>query len=228
MVGEPIWLEPYPGGASSGDPAAKYDALEAVELAFVAALQHLPARQRAVLILHEVLAFSAAEVAAVLDTSVAAVNSALQRARSGLARKVLAPTQNEQLRRLGEPGRRRLVEQFVSAWERSDVPALLDLLVEDARLSMPPLPAWFDGRESVGRFMSERMFATSWKLIPTEANGQLAFGCYQSGSDGAPYRLGSVIVVTIEGDRIAEITAFLDPRVHELFGLPAEFPDDFR
>ena len=214
-------------GQHPTDPAAKYDAREAVELAFVAALQHLPARQRAVLILHEVLAFSAAEVAAVLDTTVAAVNSALQRARSGLARKVLGPTQKEQLRTLGEPGRRRLVEQFVSAWERSDVPALLDLLVEDARMSMPPLPAWFDGRESVGRFMSERMFATSWRRSPSRRTASWRSAATWPSPTGRRTGSGRSLSSPSRATGSPRSPRSSIREVHELFGLPAEFPDDF-
>jgi RNA polymerase sigma-70 factor (TIGR02960 family) len=226
-VMEPIWLEPYPesmlawtGGTT--DPAARYEARESVELAFVAALQHLPATQRAVLILREVLAFRADEVASLLDMTVTSVNSALQRARSNLDRRVDGPSQRATLRVLGESGRRELVDAFVTAWERADVSALLGLLVEDARLSMPPLPAWFDGASNIGRFMSERMFATPWRLLPTGTNGQLAFGCYQAMGDQSKYRLSAINVLTLRGSRIAEITAFLDPAGHDPFGLPMQ------
>jgi Sigma-70, region 4/SnoaL-like domain len=193
-----------------------------VELAFVAALQQLPATQRAVLLLREVLAFSAAEVATLLDTTVAAVNSALQRARKGLDQRVDGESQQATLRALGERGRRELVEAFVAAWERADVPAILDLLVEDARFSMPPLPRWLDGREAIGRFMTERMFATPWRLVPISASGQMAFACYQGNPDDPRFRLGALNVLTLRGGRIVEMTAFLDPAVHERFGLPGE------
>ena len=150
-IAESAWLEPYPGDLVDGlgdlDPAAAYDVRESVELAFVAALQHLPATQRAVLILRDVLTFSAAEVAIAMETSVAAVNSALQRARATLEARRGPGSQQQALRELGDDGREELVRAFIAAWERSDVEALLDLLVEDARLSMPPLPAWFDGRD---------------------------------------------------------------------------------
>jgi len=222
-VTEPIWLEPYPdaslGGAGPTDPAARYDARESVELAFVAALQHLPATQRAVLILREVLAFSAAEVARMLAMTVAAVNSTLQRARATLDRHRVGPTQQSTVRELGDDRLRALLDEFVAAWERADVPGLTALLTEDARLSMPPLPAWFDGRTAVAGFMSERMFATPWRLVPTGANGQLAFACYQGGPGTTSYSLGAVAVLTLRGDRIAEITSFLAPAVDERFGL---------
>ena len=232
-LGEPIaesaWLEPYPGSLVDGlgalDPAASYDLRESVELAFVAALQHLPATQRAVLILRDVLAFSAAEVATALDTTVAAVNSALQRARASLEARRGPESQQQTLRDLGDAARAELVEAFMAAWERADVEALLDLLVEDARLSMPPLPAWFDGRDAVRRFLTERMFATPWRLVPSGANGQLAFACYQGTPDGE-FRLGAVTLLTLRGDRVAELTSFLAPVVDRRFELPGKFPQD--
>ena len=218
QLGEPVaqaWLEPYPL-----DPQASFELRESVELAFVAALQHLPGTQRAVVILREVLAFSAAEVAEALDTTVASVNSALQRARKSLDERVPDRSQQATLRELGEEGQRALVERFVAAWERGDVPAILDLLVEDARLSMPPLPAWFDGRTDIGRFLTERVFVTPWRLVPVHANGQLAFACYQ-GVDG-DFRIGSLTVLTLRGDRIAGITHFLDPAMYAGFNLPPD------
>jgi RNA polymerase sigma-70 factor (ECF subfamily) len=227
-VTEAVWVEPYPEemldeAGRPADPEARYELRESVELAFVAALQYLPATQRAVLILREVLAFSAAEVADQLDATVASVNSALQRARKSLDQRVGEESQQATLRALGEQGRRELVDAFVAAWERSDVPAILDLLVEDARFTMPPLPAWFHGLDDIGRFMTERMFLTPWRLVPMRASGQLAFACYQGTPDGPPFRLGGMNVLTLRGGRIAEISAFLDPGTCEQFGLPKEF-----
>ena len=229
FVPEPVFLEPYPEhllnlAETRSDPAARYELRESVELAFVAALQYLPATQRAVLILREVLAFTAAEVARLLGTTVASVNSALQRARKALDQRVPAESQQATLDALGENGRRELVDAYVSAWERADVSAILDMLVEDARFTMPPLPAWFDGRAAIGRFMSERMFETHWRLVPTMANGQLAFACYQGTPDGPPFRLGAINVIDLRDGRITEITGFLDPEVHKFFGLPRELP----
>jgi RNA polymerase sigma-70 factor, ECF subfamily len=216
-LGDPVfdesWLEPYPV-----DPQASYEQRESVELAYVAALQHLPGTQRAVLILREVLAFSAAEVADALDTTIASVNSALQRARKSLDERVPPRCQQATLRELGEQGQRALVAEFVAAWERADVPAILGMLVEDARLTMPPLPAWFHGLEDIGRFLRERVFQTRWRLVPTEANGQLAFACYQENQ--GEFRLGSLTVLTLDGDRIAAITHFLDPAMYAGFDLP--------
>jgi RNA polymerase sigma-70 factor (TIGR02960 family) len=226
-VAGPVWLEPWlddepagePGG---GDPAASYVRRESVELAFVAALQHLPGTQRAVLILREVLEFSAAEVARILETTPASVNSALQRARRAVERRVPRTAQRAELDALGADGRRQLVDAFVSAWERADLPALLDLLAEDVRFAMPPLPAWFSGREDVGRFFAERVFATPWRLAPLRANGQLGFACYVLEPGADRFRLGAINLLSLRAGRIVEIAGFLDPDVHRRSGLPAE------
>jgi RNA polymerase sigma-70 factor (TIGR02960 family) len=220
----PVWLEPWPDELptdDASDPAAEYLRRESVELAFVAALQHLPGTQRAVLLLREVLGFTAAEVAGILDTTPASVNSAMQRARATVAQRVPPPSQQAELAALGRGGRRALVEAFVTAWERADVPALLDLLAEDARFTMPPLPAWFDGRQDLGRFLAERMFATPWRLVPIAANGQPAFACYQD--DGGRLRLGAVNVLSLRDRQISWIAGFLDPQVLRRFSVPMEF-----
>jgi RNA polymerase sigma-70 factor (ECF subfamily) len=221
-VAGPVWLEPWP---DEDDPAATYQRRESVELAFVAALQHLPGTQRAVLILREVLEFSAAEVAGILDTTPAAVNSALQRARKAVEERVPPATQQAELDALGPDGQRQLLDALVAAWERADVAALLELLAEDARFTMPPLPAWFLGREDVGRFL-ERMLATPWRLVPVRANGQLAVACYQGEPDGDRFRLGAINVLSLRAGRIVELAGFLDPGVHRRFGLPEELPDE--
>src|SRR5699024_3484615 len=148
-------------------------------LAYVAALQHLPGSQRAVLLLREVLQFSAAEVAELLDTSVASVNSALQRGRTTMAARAHGRSQQAELAALGEDGVRRLVEEFVTAWEAADIGRISALLAEDAQFTMPPLPAWFDGREMVLRFMAERLFETPWRLAAWTVNGQPGFYCEQ-------------------------------------------------
>ena len=228
-VAEAVWVEPYPErmlsqAACSADPAARYELRESVELAFVIALQYLPARQRAVLILREVLAFSAAEVATMLDTTVASVNSGLQRARKGLDQRgdVAGESQQATLRALGENGRRELVDAYVAAWERADVPAIFAMLVEDARFTMPPLPMWLHGRDDIGRFLGERVFATPWRLVPEWASGQLAFACYQGHAEDPRFRLSALQVVTLRGGRIVEMTGFLDPEIHNEFGLAGE------
>jgi RNA polymerase sigma-70 factor (ECF subfamily) len=203
-IAEPSWLEPYPTGipgwaASAVDPAASYELRESVELAFIAALQHLPARQRAVLVLCEVLAFSAAEVAAMLDTTVASVNSSLQRARQSLDQRIGGESQQSALRALGEPGRQELADAFVAAWERADVPAILALLTDDARFTMPPLPAWFDGLDDVGRFLAERVFATPVAVGSARGERQVAFACYQGNAADDRFRLGALNVLTLRG-----------------------------
>jgi RNA polymerase sigma-70 factor (TIGR02960 family) len=211
----PIWLEPWPD-----DPAAAVVRRESVELAFVAALQHLPGTQRAVLILREVLEYSAAEVAEMLDTTVVSVNSALQRARKAVDERVPDVSQQAELDALGADGQRRLLDGLVAAWERADVPALLRLLTDDARFTMPPLPAWFDGRAAVGRFLRERMFQTRWRLLPIRANGQLAVACYQRTLPAGAFRLSAINVLQVRDGRIAQLTGFIDPGVLPLFGLP--------
>ena len=193
-----VFLEPWVHG-----PEDAYQRREDLELAFVTALQRLPGTQRAVLILREVLQFSAAEVAEMLDLSVPAANSALQRARATLGSR---RSQQAELSEVDEP---ELVARFVAAWERADVPALVRLLTEDARFVMPPLPAWFAGRDWVERFLRERMYATDWRLRPARANAQLAFAGYQ----GPAFALSSVLVLSLRDGRVAELTAFLDPSV---------------
>jgi RNA polymerase sigma-70 factor (ECF subfamily) len=185
-------------------------------------LQLLPPRQRAVLILREVLRWKASEVAELLDTSVASVNSALQRARRAVDRRVPARSQQATLRALGEDRLRELVEGFVAAWERADVDAILGMLAEDARFTMPPLPSWFSGREDVGVFLAERVFATPWRLVPMRASAQPALAVYQGDPRGGRFRLSALDVLTLRGRQVLEITAFLHPAVHRRFGLPAE------
>jgi RNA polymerase sigma-70 factor (ECF subfamily) len=229
-VAGPVWLEPWPEQVpaiepAEGDPAESYLRRESVELAYVAALQHLPGTQRAVLILREVLGFTAAEVAQILDTTPASVNSALQRARKAVDQRMPATAQGAELHALGPDGRRDLVDAFVAAWERADVAAIVELLAEDARFTMPPLPAWFLGREDIGRFFAERVSATPWRLVPIRANGQLAFACYQGDPDGDRFRLGAINVLSLRAERIVEIAGFLDPALHRHFGLPEELPE---
>ncbi len=138
------------------------------------------------------------------------MTSALQRARATLKTRASRSSQHTELAALGEPGRRALVDAFVTAWERADVPALLELLAEDARFTMPPLPAWFAGHADVERFLTERLFATDWRLVPITANGQLAFACYSY--TGGRYRLVAVNVLTLRDGRVSEITGFVDRR----------------
>ncbi len=208
LVEESVWLEPYPTPED-----ASYELLESVELAFVAALQHLPATQRAALVLCEVLGFSAGEVAELLDASLASVNSALQRARAAVAQRVPPMSQQATLKSLTSQDQRALVETYVNAWASRDVERLVTLLTTDVKFTMPPYPMWFDGRNAVARFFAERVFEWEWRLEPAQANGQLAFRCYQ----GPAFNLGALNVVTLRGAAIAELTGFLAPAVHERF-----------
>jgi RNA polymerase sigma-70 factor (TIGR02960 family) len=205
---EPIWLEPY-----RLEAGASYELKESVEIAFVAALQHLPATQRAALILCNVLGFDAAEAAPMLGTTIASLNSALQRARATMEARGPKLSQQATRRALGVDREQALVADFVSAWERSDVSAIVALLTRDAKFSMPPIPNWFHGPAAIGRFFGERIFEMKWRLTPTEASGQLALLCRQ----GPSFNVGAIAVLTIEGASIAQITGFLDPKVHARF-----------
>jgi RNA polymerase sigma-70 factor (ECF subfamily) len=211
---EHLFVEPWADEPDrTGDPEAAYARREAVELAYVAALQHLPATQRAVLLLREVLQLSAAEVAELLDTTVAGVNSALQRARASMKERTHRRSQQAELATLGEDGVRRLVDEFVSAWEAGDVDRLAGLLAEDARFTMPPLPAWFDGRAMVLRFMAERLFETPWRLEPRTVNGQPGFVCHQQ--VGGTWILGAVNVLSFRDGLVSWIAGFVDPGLVE-------------
>ena len=224
---ESVWVEPYPDdslGLDSGlaGPEARYEQRESVELAFIAALQHLPARQRAVLILREVLGFSAREVAEALDTTPPAVDSALQRARKTLDDRLPDQSQQATLSSLGDDAVRDLAGRYVDAWERGDVDAVVAMLAEDALMAMPPMPSWYAGREAVAAFLADRPLSgrRRWRLAPVRANGQLAFGQYVWDEAKGRFRAHGINVLTLKGDRVAEITAFLTPPAFERFGLP--------
>ena len=224
----PVWLEPYPDeqlGLEDGyaAPEARYEQREAVELAFIAALQYLPALQRAVLVLREVLGFSAREVAETLDTTVASVNSALQRARKTVDERLPARSQQATLRTLGDDAIRELVEGFVDAFERGDVDAILALVAEDATFAMPPYADWYRGREALGdSWLMPGGPPPRLRYLPTRANGQPALGTYQRDPGAEAYLPIALEVLTLDGPRISEITAFRTPEVFRLFGLPEE------
>jgi RNA polymerase sigma-70 factor (ECF subfamily) len=207
------WLEPYPGIS----PEERYLARESVELAFVAALQHLSAMQRAALILREVLGFSAAEVAGQLGTSTASVNSALQRARKAIGS--AAPTQQSVLRDLGDAAVADVVTRWADAWQAGDVDAIVAMLAADARYSMPPLPAWYRGKDEIRAFLLRGPLRSRWRFLPTTANGQLAFGTYMWDDAAGAYVPGGLDVLTLLDGRVAEITAFLTADLTR-FGLP--------
>src|SRR4051794_33360329 len=174
-ITESVWIEPYPDALldALASPEARYEQRESVELAFVAALQHLPARQRAVLILREVLGYSAAEVADLLETTVASVNSALQRARAAVDERLPDPSQQQTLRALGDERVAELVDRYVEAWESNDVDTVVAMLTEDAAISMPPLASWFGPRDVFAAFLAAFPLsgAWRWKVARTTANG---------------------------------------------------------
>ncbi len=224
--GEITWLEPYPDSLLTGafdaplGPEARYEQTEAISLTFVTALQALPPRQLAVLILRDVLGYHADEVGDMLDTTVDSVNSALKRARANLQH-LMPPTGTGQAPVPGSPTERALVERFVASYESGDVEALVALLTDDVLISMPPVPLEFQGRDIVAQFFAS-IFAEgrhAYDLVPaTRANGQLAFGAFLRTS--TDIRQGtSLLVLTLAGDRISAITGF-DKEVLPLFGLP--------
>jgi RNA polymerase sigma-70 factor, ECF subfamily len=209
------WLEPLPDALT---PESTFVARESVRLAVMTAMQELPARQRAVLILRDVVQFSAAEVAELLETTPAAVNSALQRARAHLAE--VAPSEDS----VAEPddaARRELLDRYCAAFENADLAALTELLRADVRLEMPPMPVWFTGRDAVTRFLAKRAFAKpdDLLLIPTAANGQPAVAEYRRDADGV-MQAHSIHVITTGSDGIAAITVFLEPTLFAAFGMP--------
>ncbi len=227
---EPVWLQPYPGVLLDGvpddapGPDARYETREAVSLAFVAALQQLPPRQRAVLVLLDVLGFRAAEVAGMLETSEDAVNSALKRARktieAGSASREAAPLPDT-------PRERDLVGRFADVWERGDIGGVLTLLADDARFSMPPIPGEYHGHAAIAALLENRfaLRAGGIRLVPTRANGQPAFGCYISDPQAPIAHAHGILVLTLAGDRVSAITRFLDNAVLPQFGLPRTLRD---
>jgi len=224
---EATGIEPYPDAQLGLDdelagPEARYEQREAVELAFIAALQHLPARQRAVLILREVLGFSGAEVAAALDTTPGSVYSLLQRAHASLDDRLPEFSQQATLRSLGDQRLSAIVGRYVAAWANNDVDALVEMLTESATLSMPPTAGWLRGRDAIATSLRARPLngTQSWRLLPTSANGQPAMGVYLLDTSGA-YLLHHLAVLTLHGERIDEINAFHDLSAPQPFGLPA-------
>jgi RNA polymerase sigma-70 factor (TIGR02960 family) len=230
---EPIWLEPYPDALldavadTSPGPEARYEFREAVGLAFVTALQGLPPRQRVVLVLRDVLGFRAAEVADMLETSEAAVKSALQRARATLeTRRQVRDRERAPLPRT--PRERELVGRFADAVESGDVDGVVSLLTDDAWLTMPPQPFEYQGHAAIAGFLQDRAAVRGQplRLVPTRANGQPAFGCYLPDPHTGFARPYGLMVLTLEGERISAITWFGDSRVFPHFGLPGSLPGE--
>ena len=232
-LAETVWIEPYPDEVLAvqdgyASPDAVYDRRESIELAFIAALQHLPAAQRAVLILREVLGFSAKEAAETLDTTVASVNSALQRARAAVQERVPEQSQQATLRQLGDDEVTRLVDRYVAAWDRNDVEAFASMLADEATFTMPPLASWFAGREAIVRWAAKEPMSGQfrWRMLPARASGQLALGFYSEDHKGGfvPFALN---VLTLRGRDIADVTAFIarssEPREREV---QQQLPDE--
>jgi RNA polymerase sigma-70 factor (ECF subfamily) len=228
-LGEVVWLEPFPdallGGATDVPlgPEARYEQTESISLAFVTALQVLPPRQLAVLILRDVLGFHAAEVAGMLDSTVESVNSALKRARASLQRRQPQAAGREPPPAPGSPAEQALVAKFVRAWESADLDTVVALLTDDVFMSMPPIPFEYEGRDVVARF-SASLFGGGrrFDLVPTRANGQPAFGAYLRAPTGIRHGTG-LYVLTLTGDRICALTRF-DTSVLPWFGLPRSLP----
>ncbi len=223
-VVEGVWLEPFPDELLSDDdgwaaPEARYEARESIELAFIAALQHLPANQRAVLILREVLGFSAKEVAGMLETTPASVNSAMQRARVSVDERLPERSQQETLRSLDDEQIRELVERYIEAWDSGDVDAVVAMLAADATFSMPPNAEWFRGRETIREFLPRGPLSIPRRFVRTRANGQLAFGTYKL--VGGEWLPNAIHVITLGGaGEITDAVAFLDASLFPRFGLP--------
>ncbi len=227
---ESVWIEPYPDGQLGvadgfAGPAARYERRESLELAFVAALQLLPARQRATLIMREVLGFSAREVAEALETSVASVNSSLQRARKALADELPEESQLETQQALGAQELQALVQRYADAMERADIDAVVAMLTDDATWSMPPWSSWFRGPGAIAGFLRDHALKDdTWRHVATRANGQVAVACYVLDGERACYVPGVIDVLTLRGDRIATVTAFVNPGVFPSFDLPESLP----
>jgi RNA polymerase sigma-70 factor (ECF subfamily) len=227
------WLEPYPDSGienvtdDAPNPEVRYTSREAVQLAFVAAIQHLPPRQRAVLLLCDVLGWAAAEVVTLLDGSSASINSALQRARDTLAKRY--PDGRPSVKPSTDPAQEQLLGRYLRAWEMLDLESLISLIKEDATYTMPPLPQWYAGREAIGGF-----FEWAWKiyegfrLLPTAANGQPAFAAYSRSDSGTLWTAHSIHVLALDGGAISTLTLFVKPdapRLFQQFGLPLVLPD---
>jgi RNA polymerase sigma-70 factor (ECF subfamily) len=223
--GEIPWLEPVPDAVvETSDPAAVVADRDTIRLAFVAALQHLPARQRAVLILRDVLRWKAAEVAEALESTTASVNSALQRAHATLEKANLSEDS------VGEPTpeQQEMLERYVQAFWDKDIEAIVSMLTKDAVWEMPPFTGWYQGAENIGRLIDTQCpgGVHDMRLLPTQANGQPAFGLYMRGDDDV-FRPFHLQVLTLGRDGVRHVGAFFETSLFERFGLPASLPPDF-
>jgi RNA polymerase sigma-70 factor (TIGR02960 family) len=228
-IGEIVWLEPFPDALLEGvmdvplGPEARYEQAESISLAFVTALQVLPPRQLAVLVLRDVLGFHANEVADMLDSTIDSVNSLLKRARASLQRRLPTSADREPAPAPDSPSEQATVAEFVRAYESGDLDALVSLLTDDVFLSMPPFPLEYEGRDVVARFYASMIGSgRRFDLVPTRANGQPAFGAYLRASTGIRHGTG-LLVLTLTGNRICSVTRF-DNSVLPWFGLPRSLP----
>jgi RNA polymerase sigma-70 factor (ECF subfamily) len=224
----PIWLEPYPDESiqiadDAIGPEARYEQRETLELAFVAALQHLPPRQRVVFLLRDALGFPAAAVAEMLSTSPVSVNSALQRARETIDARLPDHSQQHELRRLGDGRLREFVSRLVDAFENGRVDTIMALLAEDAVFSMPPYPAWYQGHDQIAEsWLLPEDSPTGLRFLSARANGQLALGVYKLDATRSLYLPSCLEVLGLRGELISEVTAFRDPELMRAFGLPEQ------
>jgi RNA polymerase sigma-70 factor (ECF subfamily) len=228
-VGKPLvesaWVEPYPderlaAAGTESSPEARYEQRESVELAFTAALQHLPPLQRASLIMTDVLGFSPGEVAESLEATPASIYSALQRARKATEERLPDPSQQELLEKVGEDRVQHVVDRFMEAWESADVDEISSLLTMDCDLVMPPWAEWFQGRDAVLEFLPRGPLRRRWKTVPTSANGQPAFGAYWKDDECSLHAEGIVVLDFNAEGQIGQITCFRDPDLLPKFGLP--------
>jgi RNA polymerase sigma-70 factor (ECF subfamily) len=216
------WLEPLPDSMLGNDPASVVAGRESVRLAVIAAMQYLPPRQRAVLILRDVLQWPAAEVGEAMDMTTVSVNSALQRARAQLAE---AAPSADAVAEPAENDRRELLDRFVAAFEAKDIPAIVGIFTKDAVWEMPPFLGWYSGPEDISRLIDTQCPAGGpgdMKLVPTRANGQIAYGLYMR--DGDVYRPFNLPVLTLAPDGVSHVSCFFDLRLFETFGLPPSLP----
>jgi RNA polymerase sigma-70 factor (ECF subfamily) len=218
---EALWLEPLPDGYwhdVSANPEARYVTQESVRLAFMAALQLLPPRQRAVLLLRDVLDWRAEETAAALGMTVSAVNSALNRARKTLK------TYDDGIRPLSQDdgADQTVLNRYLSYWEQADLNGLVNLLQQDVAFAMPPSPSWYQGRDSVSRFLANIIPQGRWRLLPTRANGQPAFGLYGQNPENGRFYPFAIQLLTLHAGKIQAINTFLQPQLFEKFALPPE------
>lgn len=230
---EILWLEPIPdewiADETAHNPEARYTESESISLAFLTALQALPPRQRAVLILRDVLDFSAAETAEVLELTVSSVNSALHRARTTLSRQYHHGAMQSSTHAQTDERTRWLLDRFVDAWERADVEGLVALLKADAAFAMPPSPSWYQNADAIRVFVASTVFADDgmfggqasgrWRLLRTDANGAPAFAIYQR-TTADQYQAFGLHVVEIRGDQLSQVTTFIDPSLPSRFGFP--------